>query len=50
MTDDSDIKRYRLFAEGGFDTRVCVGYEEREEDGTDPILCFVCSPSDRTNA
>ena len=31
-----------LFAEAGFETRVCVGYEECGDDGKDPILCFVC--------
>jgi SAM-dependent methyltransferase len=31
-----------LFAEAGFETRICAGYEEREDDGEDPIVCFVC--------
>ena len=31
-----------LFAEAGFETRLCVGYEQRDDDGADPILCFVC--------
>lgn len=33
------LKRYELFA--GFSTTVFVNYEEREDDGIDPILCFV---------
>lgn len=34
-----------LFARAGLDTRVCVGYRERNDDGRDPLLCFVCRPS-----
>jgi len=30
-----------LFSEAGFSTKVFVGYEEKEENGKDPILCFV---------
>ena len=30
-----------LFDEAGFRVRLFVGYEEREDDGQDPILCFV---------
>ena len=32
-----------LFAEAGFQTRVCVGYQRRADDGKHPILCFVCT-------
>ena len=31
-----------LFSEAGFSPRVFVGYEEQEDDGENPILCFVC--------
>ena len=31
-----------LFSSAGFSTSVFVGYEEREDDGQDPIICFVC--------
>lgn len=31
-----------LFSRAGFRTRAFVGYEERADDGSDPILCFVC--------
>ena len=31
-----------LFAEAGFESRLFVGYEEREDDGAEPMLCFVC--------
>ena len=31
-----------LFSEAGFSTRVFVGYNEQEDDGKNPILCFVC--------
>jgi len=31
-----------LFAEAGFETQVFVGYEERADDGAEPMLCFVC--------
>ena len=30
-----------LFKEAGFDAKVYVGYEEREDDGEEPVLCFV---------
>ena len=33
----------QLFLEAGFSTTVYVGYQEREDDGQDPLLCFVCS-------
>jgi len=32
-----------LLAEAGFDARLYVGYELREDDGKDPVLCFVCN-------
>lgn len=31
-----------LFAEAGFSPSVFVDYEEQEDDGKNPILCFVC--------
>ncbi len=31
-----------LFARAGFDADTFVGYKEVEDDGKDPILCFVC--------
>ena len=31
-----------LLSEAGFSTTVFVNYEEREDDGVNPILCFVC--------
>ncbi len=31
-----------LFSEAGFSASVFVGYEEKEDDGKNPILCFVC--------
>ena len=31
-----------LFAETGFSIKSYVDYQEREEDGRSPILCFVC--------
>ncbi len=34
----------RLFAEAGFASVLHVGYEERADDGVDPVLCFVCTP------
>jgi hypothetical protein len=30
-----------LFQEAGFDAQVFVGYEEREDDGEESVLCFV---------
>jgi SAM-dependent methyltransferase len=35
-----------LFAEAGFDTRVCAGYREQDDDPREPILCFVCRQHD----
>ena len=32
-----------LFQEAGFKTQVYVGYKEKDDDGVDPVLCFVCS-------
>jgi SAM-dependent methyltransferase len=32
-----------LFSEVGFSTSVFVGYEEQEDDGKHPVLCFACS-------
>lgn len=32
-----------LFKEAGFDAQVFVGYEEREDDGEESVLCFVCN-------
>jgi ubiquinone/menaquinone biosynthesis C-methylase UbiE len=34
-----------LFARAGFTARVCSGYQEIEDEGRDPILCFVCEVS-----
>jgi len=31
-----------LLSKAGFSTTVFVNYEEREDDGVNPILCFVC--------
>ncbi len=31
-----------LFSEAGFSPSVFVGYEEQEDDGENPFLCFVC--------
>ena len=33
-----------LFSEAGLETQVFVGYEERPDDGRNPMLCFVCRP------
>jgi SAM-dependent methyltransferase len=33
-----------LFAEAGFDAALRVGFEDREDDGRDPDLCFVLKP------
>ena len=33
---------FSLFAEAGFSVKSYVDYQEREEDGRSPILCFVC--------
>ena len=30
-----------LLAEAGFDARLRVGYEDRPDDGVEPMLCFV---------
>jgi len=38
LTDDYTS----LFSEAGFSTKAFVGYEEKEDDGKDPIVCFVC--------
>jgi SAM-dependent methyltransferase len=32
-----------LFCRAGFTTQVFTGYREMEDDGSDPILCFVCT-------
>jgi len=41
-----DPDGYRaLFGEAGFEARLCVGYEEREDDGAEPMLCFVLGVS-----
>lgn len=32
-----------LFSEAGFSQNVFVGYEEQEDDGKNPILCFMCA-------
>ncbi len=39
----SEQEYVRLFAAAGFDTQVFVGYKEVQDDGMDPILCFVCA-------
>lgn len=31
-----------MLREAGFDPRLFVGYEDRPDDGAEPILCFVC--------
>ena len=31
-----------LFSQAGFETRGFINYEEIEDDGRHPILCFVC--------
>jgi len=31
-----------VFSEAGFRPHVFVGYEEKEDDGENPFLCFVC--------
>ena len=36
-----------LFDEAGLETRVCAGYRETDDDGADPILCFVCRAKQR---
>ena len=35
---------HALFAETGFASRLHVGFEKRDEDGSDPMLCFVLNP------
>jgi len=45
LTDDY----ISLFSEAGFSPSVFVGYEEQEDDGTNPILCFVCDKINDNN-
>jgi SAM-dependent methyltransferase len=34
-----------MFEAAGFTSRLCVGYEDRPDDGRDPMLCFVATPA-----
>ena len=34
-----------MFSQAGFDAHVFVGYDEVEDDGKNPIICFVCNKS-----
>lgn len=37
-----------LFSRAGFVAQTFAGYREAEDDGKDPMLCFVCAPATRT--